>query len=159
MSVTIRAAERGDVPALLGLVKELAEYERLLHVVVATEESFVAALFGDRPAAEALIAESEDGPVGFAVFFANFSTFLGRSGIYLEDLYVRPELRGQGIGKRLLAEVAKRAAERGCQRLEWAVLDWNEPSIQFYKSLGAKPLDDWTTFRMTPEAMVKLAGA
>ena len=159
MSVTIRAAERGDVPALLALVKELAEYERLSHAVVATEESFAAALFDDCPEAEAIVAESEDGPVGFAVFFANFSTFLGRSGIYLEDLYVRPELRGQGIGKRLLAEVAKRAVERGCQRLEWAVLDWNEPSIQFYKSLGAKPLDDWTTFRMTPEAIAKLAGA
>lgn len=159
MSVTIRAADVGDVPALLGLVRELAEYERLPHAVVATEASLAASLFGERPEAEALIAEGEEGPVGLAVFFSNYSTFLGRSGIYLEDLYVRPELRGQGIGTRLLAEVAKRAVERGCQRLEWAVLDWNEPSIQFYKSLGAKPLGEWTTFRMTAEAIAKLAGA
>ncbi len=159
MSVTIRPAEIGDVPALLALVRELAEYERLPHSVVATEASLASTLFGERPEAEALIAEGEAGPVGLAVFFSNYSTFLGRSGIYLEDLYVRSELRGQGIGTRLLAEVAKRAVERGCQRLEWAVLDWNEPSIQFYKSLGAKPLDDWTTFRMTGEAIVKLAGA
>jgi GNAT superfamily N-acetyltransferase len=159
MSVTIRAADVGDVPALLALVRELAEYERLPHAVVATEASLAASLFGERPEAEALIAEGDAGPVGLAVFFSNYSTFLGRSGIYLEDLYVRPELRGQGIGKRLLTEVAKRAVERGCQRLEWAVLDWNEPSIQFYESLGAKPLDDWTTFRMTAEAIAKLAGA
>ncbi len=159
MSVTIRSADVGDVPVLLKLVKELAEYERLPHTVVATEASLAASLFGERPEAEALIAEAETGPVGLAVFFANYSTFLGRSGIYLEDLYVRPEVRGQGIGKRLLAEVAKRAVERGCQRLEWAVLDWNEPSIQFYQSLGAKPLDEWTTFRMTAEAIAKLAEA
>jgi GNAT superfamily N-acetyltransferase len=159
MSITIRPAVIDDAPAILALVRELAEYERLPHMVEATEASLEESLFGERPGAEALIAESDEGPVGFAVFFFNYSTFLGRSGIYLEDLYVRPEMRGQGIGKQLLAEVARRAVERGCQRLEWAVLDWNEPSIQFYKSLGAKPLDDWTTYRMTPEAIAKLANS
>lgn len=157
MNVTIRNAVSADAALILQFVHELAEYERLPHAVVATEASIFESLFGPIPAAEAMIAETLEGPVGFAVFFANFSTFLGRSGIHLEDIYVRSESRGQGIGKRLLAAVAKRAAERGCQRLELAVLDWNEPSIQFYRSLGAEPLAEWTTFRMTREAIERLA--
>lgn len=158
MSVLIRNAERRDAGVLLALIRELATYEKLAHAVVATEESIAESLFGPKPAAEALIAETDEGPVGYAIFFANFSTFLGRAGIYLEDIYVRPEMRGRGIGKRLFVEVAKRAAERGCQRLDWSVLDWNEPSIKFYQSLGAEPLDAWTTYRMGPDAIRKLAG-
>jgi GNAT superfamily N-acetyltransferase len=141
------------------LVRELAEYERLSHAVIATEASFEAALFGARPTAEAFVALVDDEMVGYAIYFQSFSTFVGRAGIYLEDLYVRPERRGGGIGKGLLSRVAQVAVERQCQRLEWAVLDWNEPSIQFYKSLGAEPLDEWTIFRMAPAAIAKLAGA
>ena len=157
MSVLIRAATADDAALLLALIRELATYERLPHAVVATEETITESLFGPKAVAEALIAETEKGPVGYAIFFANFSTFLGRAGIYLEDIFVRPEMRGQGIGKRLFAEVAKRAAERGCQRLDWSVLDWNEPSIKFYQSLGAEPLDAWTTYRMKREAIERLA--
>ena len=159
MSLVIRPAVIDDLPALLALVHELAEYERLAHAVVATEESFEAALFGDRATAESLVALLAGEMVGYAIYFQNFSTFVGRAGIYLEDLYVRPERRGSGIGKRLLAEVAQVAVERQCQRLEWAVLDWNAPSIEFYKSLGAEPLDEWTIFRMAPAAIQKLAGS
>lgn len=157
MGVMIRTATAADAALILAFVHELAEYERLPHAVVATEASIAEALFGPKAVAEALIAQMEAGPVGYAIFFANFSTFLGRAGIYLEDLYVRPAMRGQGIGKRLFAEVAKRAAERGCQRLDWSVLDWNEPSIQFYRSLGAEPLGAWTTYRMKREAIERLA--
>ena len=159
MSVEIRPAAASDLPAMMVLVRELAEYERLSHAVTATEASFEAALFGARPTAEALVAFVDGEMVGYAIYFQNFSTFVGRAGIYLEDLYVRPERRGGGIGKRLLSRVAQVAVERKCQRLEWAVLDWNEPSIQFYKSLGAEPLDEWTIFRMAPAAIAKLAGA
>lgn len=157
MSVEIRPATASDLPAMMVLVRELAEYERLAHAVVATEASFAAALFGERPTAEALVAIVDGEMVGYAIYFQNFSTFVGRAGIYLEDLYVRPACRGKGIGKGLLARVAQVAVERQCQRLEWAVLDWNEPSIQFYKSLGAEPLDEWTIFRMAPAAIAKLA--
>ena len=159
MSVEIRPAVASDLPAMMVLVHELAEYERLSHAVVATEASFEAALFGARPTAEAFVALVDGAMVGYAIYFQNFSTFVGRAGIYLEDLYVRPERRGAGIGKGLLSRVAQVAIERRCQRLEWAVLNWNEPSIQFYKSLGAEPLDEWTIFRMAPAAIAKLAGA
>lgn len=158
MSVEIRPAAIGDLSAMLVLVRELAEYARLADAVIATEASFEAALFGERPAAEALVAILDDEVVGYAIYFQNFSTFLGRAGMYLEDLYVRPACRGKGIGKGLLARVAQIAVERQCQRLEWSVLDWNESSIQFYKSLGAESLDESTIFRMTPAAIAKLAG-
>ena len=157
MSVEIRPAAVSDLPAMMVLVRELAEYERLSHAVIATEASFEAALFGARPTAEALVALVNSEMVGYAIYFQNFSTFVGRAGIYLEDLYVRPEQRGGGIGKGLLSRVAQVAVERQCKRLEWAVLDWNEPSIQFYKSLGAEPLEEWTIYRMTPTAIAQLA--
>lgn len=153
----IHPATEEDVPLLLRFVKELAEYENLSHEVSATEEVLKESLFGGRRVAEALLAYLGDEPVGFALFFHNFSTFLGRPGIYLEDLYVRPEFRGSGIGRILLAHLAKLAKERGCGRLEWWVLDWNEPSIGFYKSLGAVAMDDWTVYRVTGEALEKLS--
>lgn len=153
----IRSAHVNDVPEILAFIRELAEYERLAHTVEATEDLLRRALFGERPTAEVLIAELDGQPVGFALFFANFSTFKGLPGIYLEDLFVRPHVRGKGIGKALLARVASLAVERGCGRLEWAVLDWNEPSIQFYRRLEAQPLDDWTTYRLTGDSLKKLA--
>jgi GNAT superfamily N-acetyltransferase len=153
----IRAATEDDVPLILSLIKELAEYERLSHEVVATEEVLRDALFGERRVAEVLICHHRDEPAGFALFFFNFSTFLGKPGIYLEDLYVRPQFRGMGFGKALLACLAKRARERGCGRLEWWVLDWNEPAIRFYQSLGAVPMEDWTVYRLTGEALDELA--
>lgn len=153
----IHPATEEDVPLLLRFVKELAEYENLSHEVSATEEVLKESLFGGRRVAEALLAYLGDEPVGFALFFHNFSTFLGRPGIYLEDLYVRPEFRGSGIGRTLLAHLVKLAKERGCGRLEWWVLDWNEPSIGFYKSLGAVAMDDWTVYRVTGEALEKLS--
>jgi GNAT superfamily N-acetyltransferase len=152
----IRAAEAGDVPTILAFINELAEYERLAHTVVATEESLRETLFGARRAAEVLIAEFGGQPVGFALFFTNYSTFIGRPGIYLEDLYVRPAARGRGAGKALFLQVATLAAQRQCGRLEWAVLDWNEPSIQFYKSMGAQAMNDWTTYRLTTEGLAAL---
>jgi GNAT superfamily N-acetyltransferase len=153
---TIRPATSADVPLVLSLIKELAEYERLSHVVVATETDLVRHLFGQRPAAEVLIAEAEGGSVGFALFFTNFSTFLARPGIYLEDLYVRPAFRGRGIGAALLRRLAGIAVERGCGRLEWSVLDWNEPAIGFYKRLGAEPMAEWTVFRVAGDALESL---
>jgi GNAT superfamily N-acetyltransferase len=156
-SVAIRPSHIEDAPLILAFIKELAEYERLAHTVVATEESLRQTLFGPRPAAEVLLAEIGGEPAGLALFFANYSTFMGRAGIYLEDLYVRPKFRGRGAGKALLRQIAKLAVERGCGRMEWAVLDWNEPSIQFYKSLGAQSLDDWTTYRLSGDAINKLA--
>ena len=155
--VEIRAAVEDDVPLILAFIRELAEYEKLSHEVSATEEVLRESLFGERRVAEALLAHSDGEPAGFALFFHNFSTFLGRPGIYLEDLYVRPEFRGSGIGRTLLAHLAKLAKERGCGRLEWWVLDWNEPSIGFYKSLGAVAMDDWTVYRVTGEALEKLS--
>ncbi|WP_308911940.1 GNAT family N-acetyltransferase [Pseudokordiimonas caeni] len=157
--IDIRLGSKADVPVILSFIKELAEYERLSHLVVATEETLGAALFGDRPQAEVVIAALDGKDVGFALFFHNFSTFLGKQGLYLEDLYVRPEARGAGAGKALLKHLAKIALERDCGRFEWSVLDWNEPSIQFYKSLGAKPMDEWTIFRLDGEALAALAGS
>lgn len=155
-AVSILPATPADVPAILSLIRGLAEYEKLSHACVATEEALHATLFGDRPAAEVLTARVGSDAVGFALFFSSYSTFLAKPGIYLEDLFVRPEHRGSGIGKALLKAVAKLAHARGCGRLEWSVLDWNEPSIQFYKKLGAVPLDDWTMYRMTSDAIAKL---
>jgi GNAT superfamily N-acetyltransferase len=153
----IRAATEEDVPLILSLIKELAEYERLSHEVVATEEALRDSLFGERPVAEVLIGHLGDEPVGFALFFHNFSTFLGKPGIYLEDLYVRPEFRGAGIGRALLVHLARLARERGCGRLEWSVLDWNEPAIGFYKKIGASPVSGWTVYRVTGEALDDMA--
>ena len=153
----IRTATESDLPLILTFIRALAVYERLEDRVVATEEVLRESLFGARPYAETLLAEDDGTPVGFAIFFHNFSTFIGRPGIYLEDLFVNPEARGRGYGKALLARLAAIAKERNCGRLEWSVLDWNEPSIGFYKSLGAVPLDDWTMFRVTGGALDALA--
>jgi GNAT superfamily N-acetyltransferase len=157
-TITIRPATRDDVPLVLQFIRDLAIYERLEHEVTASEAHLREALFGERRYAEVVFACSGGQPVGFALFFHNFSTFKGQPGIYLEDLFVRPEARGQGIGKRLLAYLARLAVERRCARLEWAVLDWNEPSIGFYRSLGAIPMNEWTVFRLTGEALTLLAG-
>lgn len=159
MRVAVRPATAADVPLVLDLIRGLAEYEQLAHEVRATEDGLRDALFGPQPGAEALIAEVHGTPVGFALFFHNFSTFLGRRGLYLEDLFVRPEYRGAGIGRRLLAEVAALAVARGCQRLEWSVLKWNAPAIGFYRALGAVPLDEWTTFRLAGDTLATLAAA
>jgi GNAT superfamily N-acetyltransferase len=156
-AVQVRAATVADVPALLGLIRELAAYEKLADQVVATETDLHAALFGARPTAEAIVADGDGQPVGFALFFHNFSTFVGRPGIYLEDLFVRPGFRRRGIGKALFTEVARLAVERGCGRFEWSVLDWNAPAISFYRSAGALPLSGWTVFRLDGEALVRAA--
>ena len=153
----IRPATEDDVPIILSLIRELAEYERLSHEVVATEGLLRESLFGERRGAEVLIACCKGAPAGFALFFHSFSTFLGRPGIYLEDLYVKPKFRGRGIGRALLAHLARLAKECGCGRLEWAVLDWNEPAIKLYKSIGAVPMDEWTVYSVTGEALETLA--
>lgn len=158
-SITIRPAARSETSLVLGFIRELARYERLEHEVSASEAELSAALFGDRRYAEVIFAESGGMPVGFALFFHNFSTFKGRPGIYLEDLFVRPEARGRGIGKALLAHLARLAVERRCARLEWAVLDWNEPSIRFYRNLGAVSMDEWRIFRLTGPALEQLAAS
>jgi GNAT superfamily N-acetyltransferase len=155
--ISIRPAGAGDVAVILQFIRDLAQYEHLEHQVVATEEMLRESLFGSRPYAEVVLACLNGEPVGFALFFHNFSTFLGRAGIYLEDLYVRPEARRHGVGHRLLTWLAATAVSRGCGRLEWAVLDWNEPSIRFYRNLGAVPLDDWTTYRVTGPALNALS--
>ncbi|WP_312907654.1 GNAT family N-acetyltransferase [Tissierella praeacuta] len=152
----IRFAEEKDVELILDFIKELADYEKLLHEVVATEETLMDSLFV-RKSAEVIIGEHDGKPVGFALFFHNFSTFLGRPGIYLEDLYVRPEMRGKGYGKILLFFLAKLAIERNCGRFEWWCIDWNEPSINFYKSIGAVPMDEWTVYRVHNQALIDLA--
>jgi GNAT superfamily N-acetyltransferase len=151
----IRPATPDDVPAILAMVRELAEYERSRPEATATEAQFRAALFAERPAVYAHVAEDEDTgeAVGFALWFLNFSTWVGKHGIYLEDLYVKPHARGSGHGRALLARLAQIAVERGYGRVEWSVLDWNEPSIGFYKSLGAVPMDEWTAFRLTGDAL------
>jgi len=152
----LRAATAADLPQLLAFILELADYERLRHEVLATEEDLRAHLFGARPAAEVQLAEWEGAAAGFALHFTTFSTFLGKPGIWLEDLYVKPALRGRGIGRALLAELARMARARGCGRVEWAVLDWNEPAKGFYAQLGARMLDDWRTWRLTGEALDEL---
>ncbi len=158
MSLQIRSAVREDVGTILHFIRSLAIYEKLLGDVVADEEKLTRTLFGERPYAEVLIAEWEGKPAGFALFFHNYSTFLAKPGIYLEDLFVDPEYRGKGIGKALLVALARLARERDCGRVEWSVLDWNEPAIGFYKSLGAVPMDEWTIFRVTGPALPKLSG-
>jgi GNAT superfamily N-acetyltransferase len=155
--IAIRTATPQDVPLILTFIRELAEYERLLHEVVATEDAIRASVFGPRPHAEVLIAEADGQPAGFALFFHNYSTFLARPGLFLEDLYVRPAFRRLGIGRALLTRLASIAAERGCGRFEWNVLDWNEPAQRFYESLGARPMSDWTTYRVAGEALAALA--
>jgi GNAT superfamily N-acetyltransferase len=153
----IRAATASDTSILLDLIRGLAEYEHLSHLVNATEAGLRDALFGAHPGAEALLAFDGEEAVGFAVYFHNFSTFLGRRGLWLEDLFVTPARRHQGFGRALFLHVARIAHERGCGRFEWAALDWNEPAIRFYKSMGAVALDDWTTYRVTGDALERLA--
>jgi GNAT superfamily N-acetyltransferase len=156
-SPTIRTATVADVPIILQLIRDLATYERAPNDVEATEEQLVDVLFGEKPAAEVRLVFENDIAVGFAVFFHNFSTWLGRPGLYLEDLFVKPEHRGKGYGRALLVDLARIARVRGCGRMEWAVLDWNEPAIQFYRQLGARPLDEWKIFRLTRDGIGKLA--
>jgi len=153
----IRPAAVHDVGVVLHFIRQLAQYEKLEHLVSATEESLKESLFGERPGAEALLAHVDDMPVGFAVYFHNFSTFLGRRGLWLEDIFVEPAARGNGYGKALLLEVARVAHARGCGRFEWAALDWNTPAWDFYRALGAAPLEDWTMFRVTGPVLEKLA--
>jgi GNAT superfamily N-acetyltransferase len=157
MTFEIRDANESDVPLILQFIRDLAEYEKLRHLVVATEAELRTTLFGSAPYAEVIIAEEDGTPAGFALFFHNYSTFLAQPGIYLEDLFVKPEYRGRGYGKALLARLARIARERNCGRVEWAVLDWNEPSIAFYESLGARKMDEWHTFRLTGPALDRLA--
>ncbi len=158
MSTLIRSAALADLPLIAALIRELAQYERLEHEVRFDERELAAHLFGPRPMAEVLIGESDNVPQGFALFFHNFSTFEGRPGIYLEDLFVRPAARGGGLGKALLTRLASLAVERGCARLEWSVLDWNAPSIGFYRALGARAMDDWTVMRVDGDALRTLGG-
>ena len=158
MTLRIRSGEQPDVPLIAELIRGLARYEKLEHEVTLTEEKLDRALFGERPYAETLIAEDDGRAVAFALFFHSFSTFLAQPGIYLEDLFVVPEARGGGVGRALLEKLAETAVERGCGRLEWAVLDWNEPAIRFYERLGAKPNADWTVYRLTGESLRALAG-
>lgn len=162
-ALRVRPATRADVPLILQLVRELAEYEKALDQVVATAESLERNLFGEGfgrgPVAEALIGELDGRPEGFALFFSNFSTWLATAGIYLEDLFVRPTARGRGLGRALLTRLAALAVERGCGRVEWAVLNWNAPAIGFYRTLAAAPLDEWTVFRLSGDALRNLAGS
>ena len=155
--IVLRTARRDDVPLILAFVRELAGYEKLAHEAVADEATLAAQLFGERPAAEVIIAEVDGEPAGFALFFHNFSTFLGRRGLYLEDLFVRPQFRGLGLGKRLMVHLAKLAVERDCGRFEWSVLDWNAPAIALYRELGALPMDEWTVQRVSGDALKALA--
>ena len=157
MSLQIREATEADVPVIAWFIRQLAEYEHLLQETTMTEETLRESLFGSHPGAEVLLGYYQDKPAGFAVFFHNFSTFLGKPGLYLEDLFVIPEMRGKGFGRALLVRLAKIAQERNCGRFEWSVLDWNEPSIEFYKKLGAVPMNEWTIFRVTGEALERLA--
>ena len=158
MTTEIRPANSADVPLILQLVRDLAAFERESDKVIATEPMLFEALFGPHPAAEAVIAELDGTPVGMALFFHNFSTWTGWRGLYLEDLYVTPEARGAGVGKALLQHLAALAVERGCTRFEWSVLDWNEKAIHFYKAMGAEPMEEWTVYRVTGDALAALAG-
>ncbi len=153
----IKKAIIKDVPLILSFIKELAEYEKLSHEVTATEDLLRETLFGDKAHSEVILGYLNSTPVSFAIYFYNFSTFLGRSGIYLEDLFVKPEARGKGVGKKMLSYLAQLAKKQNCGRIEWSVLDWNEDAIRFYKSLGAKPMDEWTVFRVTGIALEELA--
>lgn len=155
-AIRLEPATERDVPVLLRLIRELAEYERLAHEVIASEALLHEALFGPHASSEAVIAMAADEPVGFALWFHTFSTFLARRGLYLEDLFVVPAWRGKGVGRALLTHLARVAVARGCGRMEWAVLDWNEPAIRFYRSIGATPMDDWTVYRLTGDALAEL---
>jgi GNAT superfamily N-acetyltransferase len=157
MTLSIRPATSDDLPLIAQFIRDLADYERLAHEVRFDEAELGERLFGARPYAEVLIGEVDGVAEGFALFFHNFSTFEGKPGVYLEDLFVRPEARGAGLGKAFLQRLAQLAVERDCARLEWWVLDWNEPAIRFYKALGAKPMDDWTTYRVDGDALAALA--
>ena len=157
MTKTIRPATRPDAALITALIRELAEYEKLLHTCQVTAEAIEQSLFGDRPQAECVIAELDGTAVGFALFFHNYSTFLAKPGLYLEDLFVRPEARGHGLGKALLAHLAQLAVARGCGRFEWSVLDWNAPAIAFYQSLGAQAQDEWTIYRVAGDSLSQLA--
>lgn len=152
----IRKAEINDAALILSLIKEIADYEKLSHEVTATEGDIKENLFGEKKYAEVLIAEYENEPVGYALFFYNFSTFTGRPGVYLEDLFIKPKFRGKGIGKTLLLRLIELAKDKNCGRVEWCVLDWNEPAINFYKNLGAKPMDGWSIFRVTEDKFEKI---
>jgi GNAT superfamily N-acetyltransferase len=154
---TIRPARESDVPEVLAFIRKLAEYERLSHEVRATEEGLRAMLFGERAYAEVLLGEERGRPVGFALFFHTFSTFVGRPGLYLEDIFVDPGARGRSYGKAMMIHLARLALARGCGRFEWSVLDWNQPSIDFYRGLGARPLDEWTIYRIAGEPLAELA--
>ena len=156
--VRIVPATEADIPEILGMIRGLAEYEKLAHLVKATEEQLRQTLFSERPAAEVVMAHLDSECAGFALFFPNYSTFLAQPGIYLEDLYVKPHARGRGLGFALLTHLANLAVERGCGRIEWGVLDWNTPSIEFYKKLGAVPMDEWTKYRLAGDALLRLAG-
>jgi len=155
----IRQAQKEDVPLLLDFIKQLADYEKLSHVVVADAESLRRTLFGEIAFAEVILADFQNQSVGFALFFHNYSTFLGKPGIYLEDLFVVPAMRGKGIGRELLKYLARLTKERNCGRLEWSVLDWNKPAIEFYKNMGAVPMEQWTVFRLTGKALERLSGS
>ena len=155
--LTLRPAQAADAPLIASLIRELAEYEKLLDECHVTAEALTATLFGERPYAECLIARLGNEDVGFALYFHNYSTFLAKPGIYLEDLYVRPSARGQGVGKALLQQLARTAVERGCGRLEWSVLNWNTPAIGFYEQLGARPQSEWSVYRLTGKALANLA--
>jgi GNAT superfamily N-acetyltransferase len=159
MSADLRFATAADVPVILAFIRELAEYERLSHEAVADEAALAEHLFGAAPKAEVVLLEVEGEAAGFALFFHNFSTFLGRPGLYLEDLFVRPRFRGRGLGERLMRHLAQLALERGCGRFEWSVLDWNTPAIEFYRRLGARGMDQWTAQRLDGEALAALAAA
>lgn len=156
--IKVRFAEIDDTPTILRLIKELSVYEKLAHTVINTEDQIKKYLFGQHKFAEVLIANFDNQPVGFALFFHNYSTFVGKPGIYLEDLFVEPEMRGKGIGKKLFLELVKIAKDRNCGRIEWSVLNWNTPAIDFYKSMGAVPMDEWTVYRLTEDKIDELAG-
>jgi GNAT superfamily N-acetyltransferase len=160
MPTEIRPATRTDVPLILRFIRDLSVYEKLAHEVVATEDKLARTLFpadGGAPAAHCVLAFADGAPAGFAMYFFNYSTFLAQPGLYLEDLFVRPELRGRGLGKALLLHLARIANARGCGRMEWSVLDWNQPAIDFYRRLGAVPMDEWTVFRLTGDALARYA--
>ncbi|MFG1172614.1 GNAT family N-acetyltransferase [Erwiniaceae bacterium CAU 1747] len=159
MNIVIRSAERRDAALILAMIAELAEYEKALHEVIATQQDIERTLFADNSHSEGLICEIDGMPAGYAVFFTSYSTWLGKNGIYLEDLYISPRFRGQKAGKQLLRHIAKLAVERGCGRLEWSVLDWNQPAIDFYKSIGAAPQDEWVRYRMEGAVLTDFAAS